>query len=85
MKRTNIYLGEAQAEALDQVAHAQGISRAELIRELLDRSIGAAGAADLDPDLAAIRDSFGVLRDDDVDLGRGPDERSRHLDRLASR
>jgi hypothetical protein len=30
MKRTNIYLEEAQSAALDQVAHAQGISRAEL-------------------------------------------------------
>jgi hypothetical protein len=85
MKRTNIYLGEAQSTALDQVAHAQGISRAELIRQLIDRSIGAPGAADLDADLAAIRESFGVLHDGDISFGRGPDERSRHLDRVANR
>ncbi len=85
MKRTNIYLREAQSTALDQVAHAQGISRAELIRQLIDRSIGATGAADLDADLAAIRESFGALRDEDISFGRGPDERSRHLDRVASR
>jgi hypothetical protein len=85
MRRTNIYLGEAQSQALDQEAHAQGISRAELIRQLIDRAIGPAGAAGLDADLAAIRESFGALRDEDIDLDRGPDERSRHLDRVASR
>lgn len=85
MKRTNIYLAEAQSAALDQVAHAQGISRAELIRQLIDTGISAAGAADLDADLAAIRESFGVLGDEDIPLGRGPDERARHLDRVASR
>jgi Ribbon-helix-helix protein, copG family len=85
MKRTNIYLGEAQSAALDQVAHAQGISRAELIRQLIDAGIGAAGTADLDADLAAIQESFGVLRDEDIPLVRGPDERARHLNRMASR
>jgi hypothetical protein len=85
MKRTNIYLAEAQSAALDQVAHAQGISRAELIRRLIDTGIGAAGAADLDADLAAIRESFGVFGDKDIPFVRGPDERARHLDRMASR
>lgn len=84
MKRTNIYLAEAQSAALDQVAHAQGISRAELIRQLIDTGISA-GAADLDADLAAIQESFGVLGDEDIPLDRGPDERARHLDRVASR
>lgn len=85
MKRTNIYLAEAQSAALDQVAHAQGISRAELIRQVIDTGISAAGAADLDADLAAIRESFGVLAEEDVPFGRGPDERARHLGRVASR
>ena len=40
MKRTNIYLAEGQAAALDRVAKAEGVSRAELIRELIDRAIG---------------------------------------------
>ena len=83
MKRTNIYLDEGQSAALERVARTQGISRAELIRQLIDRSIGASGAADLDADLAAIRDSFGIARDEDISVGRGPDERSRHLDRIA--
>jgi hypothetical protein len=84
MKRTNIYLGEAQADALDELALAQGTSRAELIRQLIDREIGGFGAADLEADLAAIRESFGVLRDEELVFSRGPDERSRYLDRVAS-
>ncbi len=83
MKRTNIYLDEGQSAALEQVARTQGISRAELIRQLIDRSIGVSGAADLAADLAAIRDSFGIARDEDVSLGRRSDDRSRHLDRMA--
>jgi hypothetical protein len=54
-----------------------------LIRQLIDRSIGASGAADLDADLAAIRDSFGIAGDEDISSGRGSDERSRHPDRMA--
>jgi hypothetical protein len=83
MKRTNIYLDEGQSAALEQVARMQGISRAELIRQLIDRSISASEVADLDADLAAIRDSFGVARDQDISFGRGSDERSRHLDHMA--
>lgn len=83
MKRTNIYLDEAQSAALEQVARAQGISRAELIRQLIDRGIGESGSADLDADLAAIRDSFGIARDEGIISDRGPDERSRHLARMA--
>ena len=83
MRRTNIYLDEHQSTALDQVARTQGISRAELIRRLIDRSLSDSEAADLDADLAAIRDSFGIARDEDIWFGRGPDERSRHLDHVA--
>jgi hypothetical protein len=39
MKRTNIYLDEKQAELLDHLAHEQGVSRAEMIRMLLDCSL----------------------------------------------
>lgn len=84
MKRTNIYLADEQSAALEQVARSQGISRAELIRQFIDRSIAMPGAADLDADLAAIRESFGVLRDQDIATGRGRDERSRHLERVAA-
>jgi hypothetical protein len=61
MKRTNIYLAEGQTGALDRIARAEGISRAELIRELIDRAIGGHPGADLPADLAAIDGSFGIL------------------------
>ncbi len=73
-----------QSAALDQQAHAQGVSRAELIRELIDAGLGESGAADLDTDLAAIRDSFGALSGDDAAVGRGRDDRARRLERVAS-
>ena len=79
MRRTNIYLDEHQARWLDQAARTQGISRAALIRRLLDRGLNEPDA-DLETDLAAIESSFGVLSDGGEFLVRGPDERSRHLD-----
>ena len=85
MKRTNIYLEETQSAALDQMAQAQGISRAELIRQLIDAELGGGTGSDLDADLTAIRDSFGVLRNDGVTFARGEDDRSRHLQRIAGR
>jgi Ribbon-helix-helix protein, copG family len=85
MQRTNVYLGEGQSSALDKVAHAQGISRGELIRQYIDAGLGAAGGTDLASDLAAIDESFGVLRDQEVILTRGFDERAKYLKRLAGR
>lgn len=82
MKRTNIYLADGQAEALDRVAEAEGVSRAELIRGLIDRAIGGQRGADLAADLAAIEGSFGVLAGDDA-FSRGRDERMSYLDGLA--
>lgn len=63
--RTTIYLEQRQAAALDEAAAAQGISRAKLIRELIDGGIAAARPSDLEADLAAIEQSFGVLAGDD--------------------
>ena len=82
MKRTNIYLADGQAEALDRVAEAEGVSRAELIRGLIDRAIGGQPGADLAADLAAIEGSFGVLAGEDA-FSRGRDERMNYLDGLA--
>ena len=79
MNRTNIYLDEEQARSLDEAAKAQGISRAALIRRLIDRGLDQ-GTGDLESDLAAIEASFDVLSNDDQFLARGVDERSRHLD-----
>jgi hypothetical protein len=82
MRRTNIYLAEGQADALDRVAQAAGVSRAELIRELIDRAIGGHPGADLVADLAAIDGSFGVLAGQGA-FTREPDERMSYLERLA--
>ena len=71
MRRTNIYLAEGQAAALDRIAWAVGVSRDELIRDLIDRAIGGHPGADLAADLAAIDGSFGVLAE------QGPFTRSR--------
>ena len=83
MKRTNIYLAEGQAAELDRVAEAEGVSRAELIRELIDRAIMGRPGADLAADLAAISDSYGILAGQGA-FTRGRDERMDYLDRLAS-
>ncbi len=80
MRRTNIYLDEEQTVVLDAVARAQGISRAELVRRLVDRGVSAT-PVDLQADLAAIGDSFGVLADDEPGE-RGPDARAAHLERI---
>jgi hypothetical protein len=82
MKRTNIYLAEGQAAALDRVAQAEGVSRAELIRELIDRAIGGQPGADLSADLAAIDGSFGILAEQGA-FSRSRDQRADYLDRLA--
>lgn len=82
MKRTNIYLADGQAEALDLVAEAEGVSRAEVIRELIDRATGGQPGADLAADLAAIDRSFGALAGQSA-FSRGPDERMNYLDGLA--
>ena len=78
MKRTNIYLAEGQVAALDRAAEAEGVSRAELIRELIDRAIGGHPGADL----TAIEDSFGVLAGQE-EFSRERDGRTDYLDRLA--
>ena len=84
MKRTNIYLGEAQSAALDDIARARGLSRAEVIRELIDRELSGAGSADLEADLLAIEGSFGAIANDNkAFLDRAPDDRAAHLNRVA--
>lgn len=79
MNRTNIYLQDRQTSALDRLAAEQGVSRAEIIRRLLDRALEGADE-DLARDLAAIDESFGTLRDLDV-ADRGPGDREHHLGR----
>ena len=80
MRRTNIYLDETQTASLDRLAVQQGVSRAEIIRQLLDRALSNTDD-NLVSDLMAIRNSFGSLRD--VELpDRGPGDREEHLSRM---
>lgn len=80
MKRTNIYLDEAQTASLDRLADQQGVSRAELIRQLLDRVLNTADDS-LAADLTAIDDSFGALRDVEAP-DRRPGGREEHLEQV---
>ena len=67
--RTTIHLTDAQRDVLGARAGAEGVSWAEFIRRMLDRSLQ--GEPDrLTADLAAIRDSFGTLGDEEIVVGR---------------
>jgi len=81
MNRTNIYLEEEQARSLDEAARAQGISRAALIRRLINRGLDQSDG-DLESDLAAIEGSFNILAGEEEFLERGADERSAHLEKV---
>ena len=73
-------------EALDRLAADEGLSRAEVIRRLLDRALAGADD-DAQRYLAAIEASFGVLADVEgefVELDRDDGERGRHLSRIWS-
>jgi hypothetical protein len=80
MTRTNIYLEDRQTAVLDRLAAEEGVSRAEVIRRLLDRAL-AGRDDDLAADLAAIDESFGVL-DDAAVPARGTGDREDHLARM---
>lgn len=86
MKRTNLFLSERQTAALDQQSAVVGVSRSELVRRIIDRSLGENGD-DLGDDLAAIDESFGALAGDDWlgGLRDADDARARHLDDLMNR
>lgn len=82
MRRTNIYLDDEQCRALDQLATAQGTSRAALIRRLIDEGLADDGAT-VDDDIAALEASFGGAPDL-RSLQRGEDDRARHLRRVGA-
>jgi hypothetical protein len=80
MTRTNIYLEDRQTAILDRLAAEEGVSRAEVIRRLIDRAL-AGRDDDLAADLAAIDESFGTLADAEVPV-RGAGDREAHLARM---
>lgn len=77
--RTNIYLDEDQVARLDQRARQEGLSRAALIRRILEDGLSVDDTS-LAADLAALRESFGAAAD--LDLTRAVDARGAHLDRI---
>ncbi|MGH9093174.1 MAG: CopG family transcriptional regulator [Acidimicrobiales bacterium] len=80
MDRTNIYLERRQTETLDRLAADEGVSRAEIIRRLLDQALDGVDDS-MASDLAAIDRSYGALRDADV-ADRASGEREEHLGRV---
>jgi metal-responsive CopG/Arc/MetJ family transcriptional regulator len=80
MRRTNIYLDEEQTASLDRLAEQEGISRAELIRRLIDRALTGDDASRA-ADLAAIEESFGTVGDLESAL-REAGDREEHLARI---
>lgn len=82
MRRTNIYLADDQCSTLDGLARSSRISRAELIRRLIDQAI-ASELHDTESDVMAIEESFGALADDAVAFDRGVDGRMRYLEGTA--
>lgn len=79
MQRTNIYLEDRQTAVLDRLAAEEGISRAELIRRILDRALQ--GSDDRDADLARLDFAFGATVEIDLPQ-REPGDRERMLDEL---
>lgn len=80
MQRTNIYLADRQTVALDRLAADEGVSRAELIRRIIDRALQG-GDGDVAVDLARLDVAFGGVVEIELP-DRAPDERARHLDEL---
>lgn len=79
-KDTQAPLDRGIGWALDRLAAGEGVSRAEIIRRLLDRAL--AGQDDsLEVDLMAIDRSFGVLAEIDLP-DRRVGEREEHLARI---
>ncbi len=83
MQRTNIYLEDRQTAALDRLAAEEGISRAELIRRILDRSLQGRGGV-RDADLARLDFAFETAVEIDLP-DREPGDRERMLDQLQDR
>ena len=83
MQRTNIYLEERQCRALDRRAERDGISRAELVRRLIDTGLERTGGDDLEADLAAIRATAGRWNDrHPEELPSRGDDRNDYLETL---
>lgn len=61
MKRTQIYITAEQERRIADIADDQGVSKAEVIRRMLDRGLGKEGSDDQARN--AIRATAGLLAD----------------------
>ena len=61
MKRTQVYITEAQDKRLAELARGMNVSKAEALRWVLDRALTTGTAVDEAP--AVIRASAGILAD----------------------
>jgi hypothetical protein len=72
MRRTNIYLTDTEQAALDARAIAEGSTRSEILRVIVDRELNLTEDADLDAVLndtaAELAERSRALSCDDVDL-----------------
>ena len=80
MRRTNIYLEDRQTEALDRIASQLGVSRAQVVRDIVDRTLGGEDR-DIAAGIDAINRSAGALAGMER-VERGPDTRQILLDGL---
>lgn len=74
MRRTNIYLTETEQAALDAKAAAEGSTRSELVRMIVDRELNLSPGEQSDVDTALgeaaaeLAERSRALSRDDVDL-----------------
>jgi hypothetical protein len=84
MRRTQMYLTNAQRARLAARARASGVSEGEVIRQILDEALGL--GSDQDARIAAVEETAGILADAPdwpewlrQVRGRGADARLREL------
>lgn len=72
VRRTNIYLSDTEQAGLDARAAAEGSTRSDVIRSLVDRELNLADEADLDTLLGQLASELAeqarTLASDDPDL-----------------
>jgi hypothetical protein len=75
MRRTNIYLSEAEQQALDARAAVEGCTRSDIVRTVLDRDLNLDEQTEIDAafgELAAdLADAARALSTGDPDLRAG--------------
>lgn len=77
MERTQIYLTDQQASALDRRARASGRTRSDLIREAIDR-VYLSAQAEREETLRTLQETFGAWK------GRRPGGKA-YVERLRAR